>query len=185
MTGRYVALLRGINVGGKNKVTMAGLRSCLEELGAERVQTYIASGNVMFDSTRSPVEMTAKIQRVLPGRFVLDTEIITVLVLSHEQLRRIVDDAPKGFGHEPDRYHCDAIFLMGIALDEAMTAFNPREGVDRVWPGEFVVYSQRLSAERTKSRLSSIVASPLYGRMTIRSWATTLKLLALMDATER
>jgi uncharacterized protein (DUF1697 family) len=181
MTGRYVALLRGINVGGKNKVTMASLRSCLEELGAERVQTYIASGNVMFDSPRSPVEMIAEIQRALPGRFALDAEMIRVLVLSHEQLRRIVDDAPEGFGREPDRYHCDAIFLMGIAVDEAITAFNPREGVDRVWPGDLVVYSQRLSAQRTKSRLSSIVASPLYGRMTIRSWATTQKLLALMD----
>ena len=185
MTGRYIALLRGINVGGKNKVPMASLRSCLEELGAERVQTYIASGNVMFDSTRSPRAMAEQIHRALPGRFVLDTETIEVLVLSHEQLRRVANDAPQGFGLEPGRYHSDAIFLMNITMDEAMTAFNPREGVDRVWPGEFVVYSQRLSAERTKSRLSSIVNSPHYGRMTIRSWATTLKLLALMDAVER
>ncbi len=185
MTGRYVALLRGINVGGKNKVSMASLRSCLEELGAERVQTYIASGNVMFDSTQSPREMAAQIQRALHSRFALDTKIIEVLVLSHEQLRRVVDDAPQGFGREPDRYHSDAIFLMGITMDEALTAFNPREGIDRVWPGEVVVYSQRLSAERAKSRLSSIVNSPYYGRMTVRSWVTTLKLLALMDAIER
>ncbi len=136
-------------------------------------------GSVFASSLRA-----AEIQRALPGRFVLDTEIIRVLVLSPEQLRRIVDDVPQGFGREPDRYHCDALFLMGIAPDEAMTALKPREGVDRLWPSDLVVYSQRLSDERTKSRLSSIVASPLYGRMTIRSWATTVKLLALMDATE-
>ncbi len=57
-----------------------------------------------------------------------------------------------------------------------MTAFIPREGVDEIWPGRGVIYSQRLSAERTKSRLSKVASSPLYKSMTIRSWNTTLKL---------
>ena len=66
-----------------------------------------------------------------------------------------------------------------------MTAFNPREGVDRIWPGEGVIYSQRLSAQRTKSRLSTVMSSPLYKSMTIRSWSTTVKLnnrLSALDA---
>ena len=65
-----------------------------------------------------------------------------------------------------------------------MTAFNPREGVDRIWPGDGVIYSQRLGAQRTKSRLSTVVNSPLYKSMTIRSWNTTVKLndrLAALD----
>jgi uncharacterized protein (DUF1697 family) len=57
-----------------------------------------------------------------------------------------------------------------------VNAFSPREGVDEVWPGRGVIYSQRLSAERTRSRLSKITSSPLYKSMTIRSWATTLRL---------
>jgi uncharacterized protein (DUF1697 family) len=61
-----------------------------------------------------------------------------------------------------------------------MAAFNPREGVDRVWPGDGVIYSQRLSAERTKSRLNRIMTSPHYKAMTIRSWQTTLALLELL-----
>lgn len=62
-----------------------------------------------------------------------------------------------------------------------MPIFNPREDVDQVWPGDGVIYSQRLSALRTKSRLSNIVASPLYGSMTIRSWSTTIKLLDMLN----
>jgi hypothetical protein len=62
-----------------------------------------------------------------------------------------------------------------------MPAFDPRPGVDTVWPGKGVVYSQRLSAKRTRSRLSRIATSPVYGSMTIRSWATTVALLRLLD----
>ena len=56
-----------------------------------------------------------------------------------------------------------------------------RDGVDRAWPGRGVVYFERLSAQRTKSRMSSIVGTPEYSNMTIRSWNTTTKLLALLD----
>ncbi len=69
---------------------------------------------------------------------------------------------------------------MGIDSAQAIPVFNPREGVDKVWPGDGVIYSQRLSAERTKSRLSKIMASPLYKSMTIRSWNTTIKLLNIL-----
>jgi uncharacterized protein (DUF1697 family) len=177
----YVILLRGINVGGKNKVPMAALKACLEALGCERVTTYIASGNVMLRSAKTAVALTAEIEKALPARFELDDALIRVLVLSHEELRAVVKRAPKGFGAEPGKSHSDAIFLIGITPDEAFAAFDPREGVDRLWRGELVIYSQRLSAMRTKSRLSKAMSSPLYKQMTIRSWETTAKLLELMD----
>jgi uncharacterized protein (DUF1697 family) len=185
MTKVYLALLRGINVGGKNKVPMAELKACFEELGCENVQTYIASGNVMFESTKSSAELTEEIQEALPKKFKLDSELIKILVLSREQFQKVIDQAPKGFGTEPGKYHSDAIFLMGIPSDEAIKVFDPREGVDRVWQGDLAIYSQRLSAQRTRSRLSKMMSSPLYKQMTIRSWETTAKLLELMNATER
>jgi uncharacterized protein (DUF1697 family) len=185
MTTTYLALLRGINVGGKNKVPMAELRACFEELGCEDVRTYIASGNVIFRSGKSSADLAQEIESVLPQKFRLDSTLVRVLVLSRDQLQDVVDRAPEGFGSTPDTYYSDAVFLMGIPADQALEIFNPREGVDTVWPGELVIYSQRLSAQRTKSRLSAIVASPLYKQMTIRSWATTTKLLELMAAAER
>jgi uncharacterized protein (DUF1697 family) len=69
MTTVYLALLRGINVGGKNKVPMAELKACLEELGCDNVRTYIASGNVMFESNKSSAELTEEIQEALPKKF--------------------------------------------------------------------------------------------------------------------
>lgn len=180
-TTTYLALLRGINVGGKNKVPMAALKTLLEEIGLEDVSTYIASGNAIFRSKLAAKTIARRIEDGLTSTFKLDDELVKVLVLSHAELKAVVDKRPKGFGDEPDKYHSDAVFLMDIDLDEAFALFKPREGVDRVWLGEGLVYSQRLSAERTKSRLGRIVASPLYKSMTIRSWQTTQKLLELLE----
>lgn len=181
----YVLLLRGINVGGKNKVPMADLKKCLEDLGFSNVSTYIASGNAILQSDKTPAEIKALIEKALVTNFTLDSELIKVLVLSRDELKAVIDNKPKGFGDQPDKYHSDAIFLMDGDPDVAMSVFNPREGVDMVWPGKGVIYSQRLSALRTKSRLGKIVGTLPYKSMTIRSWNTTVKLLDLLDAMEK
>lgn len=176
----YLILLRGINVGGKNKILMADLKKCLEELGFSDVSTYIASGNVILKSDKSANKIQAQIEEALPKSFKLDSELIKVLVLTRKQIQTVIDNKPEGFGDEPKKYHSDAIFLMGIDVAEAMRVFDPREGVDKVWKGDGVIYSQRLSSQRTKSRLGKIVGTPAYKSMTIRSWNTTTKLLELL-----
>lgn len=180
MMSTYLLLLRGINVGGKNIVPMAGLKACLEELGFQSVSTYIASGNVIVESDRAAAEVKNQVEAALTKSFKLDSELIKVLVLSRRQLQAIVENKPKAFGEQPEKYHSDVIYLMDIDAAKAMPVFNPREGVDRVWPGQDVIYSQRLSTERAKSRLSKIMASPLYKSMTIRTWGTTVKLLDIL-----
>jgi len=178
----YVILIRGINVGGKNPVPMAGLKACLEELGCTGVVTYIASGNAIVKSALSAPELKAQIEATLPQRFQLDSELIKVLILTPTQLQAVIDHKPTGFGEQPDKYHSDAIFLIDIEPEQALTVFNPRAGVDQVWPGHGVIYFQRLSARRTESRLSKIVGTPAYKCMTIRNWNTTTKLLELLKA---
>ncbi len=176
----YVILIRGINVGGKNKIPMAELRLRLEEQGFENVITYIQSGNVILTSNLDAQTLGPKIETMLSEKFTLDSPAINVLALTRDQFQAVIDNKPEGFGEEPEKYHSDAIFLMGIESAHAMPAFSPREGVDRVWPGDGVIYSQRLSAQRTKSRLNKIMASPVYKSMTIRNWNTTTKLLDLL-----
>ena len=129
-------------------------------------------------------EIKHQIEEALPRSFRLDSELVAVLVLTRDQLRSVVSHKPAGFGEHPETYHSDAIFLMGIDAATAMEAFDPRPGVDRVWRGDGVIYSQRLSAQRTKSRLSKVMSSPAYKSMTIRSWATTMALLDLLEAPE-
>lgn len=176
----HLILLRGINVGGKNKIPMAALRKCLEDAGYARVSTYIASGNVLVDSDKSAAQIKKEIEQLLPATFKLDSDLVKVLVLTPAQLHHIIKNKPKGFGDSPDTYHSDVAFLIDISSNKALKAFSIREGVDSVWPGTGVVYIQRLSAERTKSKLSKIAASPLYASMTLRNWNTTTKLAELL-----
>lgn len=178
----YAILLRGINVGGKNKLSMATLKTALEELGFKNVLTYINSGNVVLQSDLEAKAITQQIESMLPVKFKLDSSLIKVLVLTHEQLQAIVESKPKQFGEYPNTYHSDVIFLMDIDKNEALKVFSPREGVDTIWPGKGVIYSQRLSTERTKSRLNKIVGTPMYASMTIRNWNTTTKLLSLLES---
>ena len=179
---RYLVLLRGINVGGRNKVPMAALRELLESHGHTNVSTYIASGNVILSSDHTAAAIKQELEDALPRTFKLDSEQIAVHVLTQAQLRAVVRKRPKGFGDHPKTYHSDAVFLMGIDAPTAMKVFDPRPGVDEVWPGTGVIYSQRLSAQRTKSRLGKIVGTPAYKSMTIRSWQTTMALLERMEA---
>ncbi|MCR6670998.1 DUF1697 domain-containing protein [Devosia ginsengisoli] len=176
----YLVLMRGINVGGKNLIPMAGLRQVLEALGFAGVATYLQSGNAVVQSELAAEAVASRIEAALPAAFRLDSALIKVLVLSQAQLQAVIDDRPKGFGDTPDLYHSDAIFLMRLGMAEALAAFSPKEGVDTIWPGKGVIYSQRLSALRTKSRLNRMMASPLYLSMTIRSWGTVLKLAEMM-----
>ena len=180
----YLVLLRGINVGGKNPVPMARLREVLGELGYEDVVTYIASGNVILSSDQTAAATKRELEDALPKSFKLDSELIAVLVLTRAQLRAVVRDRPMGFGDDPETYHSDAVFLMGIDAPTAMQVFDPRPGVDEVWPGKGVIYSQRLSAQRTRSRLGKIIGTPAYKSMTIRNWATTMALVERMEAPE-
>lgn len=178
-------LLRGINVGGKNKVSMAELKRCLEEQGYENVVTYIQSGNVLLQSDLDAKTLGPKIETTLSQNFKLDSTIIKALVLTRDQLQVVIDEKPEGFGEQPEKYHSDVIFLIGIDAAQAMSVFSPREGVDQIWPGNGVIYSQRLSALRTKSRLSKIVGTPAYQSMTLRNWSTTTTLLSLMQINDK
>lgn len=177
---KFAALLRGINVGGKNAVSMSELKACFEAAGFENVRTYINSGNVIFEAPgEDTVKLAAKVQKVLDETFSVKPR---AMICSHAQLKAIVDNAPKGFGAKPGEYHSDVIFLMPpLTLNEAMSVVQLHEGVDQVWQGQGVLYFARLSARRVQSRLGKIVGTKPYQNMTIRSWSTVTKLLSLMD----
>lgn len=93
---RYIALLRGINVGGKNKIAMADLKTGFAELGYETVVTHLNSGNVVFSSAADNVGMlTDAIQTMIIEKFELN---IPVFVISQKELKNILDNAPDWWG---------------------------------------------------------------------------------------
>lgn len=181
----YVILLRGINVGGKNIIPMAELRKRLTDDGFSDVATYIASGNVLLNSERTAEEVKSRIEELLAKNFNLDDGFVKVLVLTPEQLQAVIDHKPQGFGEEPEKYHSDVFFLMELDAQEVMPVFKPREGVDKLWPGFGVIYSQRLSAQLSKSGINKIIGTAAYKNMTVRNWNTTTKLLAMIKQKQR
>ena len=107
MASQYLALLRGLNVGGKNLVKMADLRAAFESMDFADVATYIASGNVLFRAPRQRREdLAARIESELTRGF--GTELKVVL-LTEAQLRGVVEGAPRGFGG--DSHLCDVVFV--------------------------------------------------------------------------
>jgi uncharacterized protein (DUF1697 family) len=148
-------------------------------MGFDEVATYIQSGNVFFRAPRQSRERLAeRIESELTKRY--GTELRVVL-LTEAQLKGVIDGAPRGFGR--DGYLCDVIFLRKpLTASKVFGLVEPKEGVDQAWQGKGVLYFSRLDARASSSRLSRVASRPEYKNMTIRSWTTTKKLLALMDS---
>ena len=173
-------LFRGINVGGKNKIPMGELKEMLQELGFTGVKSYIASGNVILRSAMDRRETAALIENRLPLRFSLDRDLVRVLVLSRTFYLSLIENSPSRFGENREIYLYDVIFLMDIPSQIALQSFKPREGVDKLWTGEGVIYSRRLGAERTKSGLNKVIGTKVYQNMTIRNWNTAVKIAEML-----
>ena len=106
---KYLALLRGINVGGNNIIKMVDLKICFESIGFANVQTYIQSGNVLFESEANDIEkLTSNIEKVLSERFNYRSKVV---IVSQKQLEKIVSNAPQGFGSDTDSFRYDVYFL--------------------------------------------------------------------------
>jgi uncharacterized protein (DUF1697 family) len=177
---RYVALLRGINVGGNNLIRMPALKASFESLGFEDVVTYIQSGNVLFSAEdRERKALTGRIERALSATFGYQASIV---LRTRGQMRDIVRRAPPGFGGEPTTYRYDVLFLKEPLTAAAVLKVAPtKEGVDAVHGGPGVLYFSRLTSLATQSRLSKLASMPIYKSMTVRNWNTTTKLLQLIE----
>jgi uncharacterized protein (DUF1697 family) len=175
----YVALLRGINVGGNNLIKMPALKACFEGQGFREVATYIQSGNVLFAARAANRRtLTDRIEKALSSTFAYQSRVV---VCSLDEMKATVDKAPKDFGKQPAAYRYDVIFLKDpLTTKEALASVRANPEVDRVHPGKNVLYFSRLISKASQSHLSRIVGTPAYQNMTIRNWNTTTKLLDLM-----
>lgn len=178
---QYLALLRGINVGGKNVIKMTELKACFETLGFLNVRTYIQSGNVLFYATESNQSgLTVQIEDALSNTFRYPSQ---VMVRSEAEMKDIVGQAPRDFGGDPSTYRYDVIFLKEpLTAIEAMQSVTTKEAVDQAFGGNGVLYFSRLISNATQSHLTRIITLPVYQSMTIRNWNTTTRLLSIMES---
>lgn len=174
----YLALLRGINVGGNNLIKMTDLKAAFLNMNFKNVSTYIQSGNVIFYSTlRDKTQIKDTIEKNLNILFGYPGE---VLVISAEELEKVMLKAPKHFGSKPEEFRYDVMFLLDpLTPEETLSSLKLRDGVDEAFTGPGVVYFSRLISRAGQSYLSKVISLPIYKRMTIRNWNTTSKLYFL------
>jgi uncharacterized protein (DUF1697 family) len=174
-----VALLRGINVGGKDLIGMPDLAACFRDAGYRDVRTYMQSGNVLFaaDPTDGP-ELEDAIERVIEERFEVP---ILVVVRSRDDLAATIAAAPANHGSEDLR--SEVLFLKHPLAAEAAYAQLPelRKGVDSVALGPGAIYFSRVAAQASKTRITRLMSMPIFRQMTMRSWRTTTRLLEEID----
>lgn len=171
---KYVALLRGINVGGKNKVDMKELKALFIDLGYTEVQTYINSGNVIFDTNQDKLKET--IEEGLLTTFNL---VLKVLIIDIDTLEAIVNLVPDDYVND-STMRCDVIFLMeGMDSKEFLESLKVVDKVDTVLQHDRAIIWKYNREDVNKSGQKSILSSPYYKDISIRNVNTVRKLLAL------
>lgn len=174
-----VALLRGINVGGRNLIGMPDLAASFRDAGYRDVRTYIQSGNVLFttDHATGP-ELEGAVERMLEKRFGIP---VSVIIRSRNELADIVAAAPPN--HGSDELRSEVFFVKHpLTADDAYAELPElREGVDAVALGPGVIYFSRVAAQASKTRITRLMSMPVFQQMTVRTWRTTTRLLEMLD----
>lgn len=175
----YVALLRGINVGGNNKINMKELKHAFEEAGMTAVKTYINSGNIIFaDVARSKQEVTVKLENVIFSEFGLR---IKVLVYAIDEYTRIAEAIPAEWTND-EKLKSDVLFLWEEVDDESVLSQLPLKA--EIDHAQYVPGAILWSVERgkvTKSGMAKIVGTKLYKQITIRNVNSVRKIHQLMQ----
>lgn len=176
---KYIALLRGINVGGKNRVSMSELKQLFEQNGFCNVITYINSGNVIFSAEQTDEKKVKEgCEALIADAFGLN---IPVTIVSVHNLMAAMDNAPAWWDQDKDSKH-NAIFVIPPVkveeVYEAVGAIKPEyEKVDHY--GRVIFWSAPLKTF-SRTRWSKIVGSSLYDSITIRNANTVKKLAELV-----
>jgi uncharacterized protein (DUF1697 family) len=174
----FVALLRGVNVGGKNMISMSALRASFERAGFREVSTYINSGNILFRTKVGDArKLERKIERLLAKEYGLDSKVV---VRSYAEMARLIKSLPAGWAAD-DGWRYNVMFLRHTVDDESvLEGLKPRGGIEKVVyrPGA-LLWSARAS-DLTRAAVVKLPSLPVYQEMTVRNHNTTRKLYELL-----
>jgi len=175
---KYIALLRGINVGGNNKVSMAQLKVCFESLGFDAVTTYINSGNVIFESTqKNIVTLTEQCEGIIEKTF--GFKVVCSVILAKD-LHDAMAHAPKWWGVDAEASN-NAMFVIAPATPQQIMeqVGEPKHEYEKVASHGPVIFWTAPRHTFSRTQYSKIVAIPAYQSITIRNANTARKLVEL------
>jgi uncharacterized protein (DUF1697 family) len=174
----FVALLRGVNVGGNNMIRMSSLKESFETLGFTQVTTYINSGNLVFKTKEGDArKLEKKIEQMLSKDYKLDSKVV---VRSLPEMEKLVKSLPSGWSGD-SRWRYNVIFLRhSIDSEEILADLPVKEDIDELTyrPGALLWSAQ--VKELPKSYLAKLSSRKIFQDMTVRNLNTTKKLHELM-----
>ncbi|MCH1627925.1 DUF1697 domain-containing protein [Ferdinandcohnia quinoae] len=175
----FVALLRGINVGGNNKIDMKLLKGTFEQAGMSDVVTYINTGNIIFSSKdKSKAELSRILEEAIHHDFGLQ---IKVMVRSTDDVRVIINEIPETWKNDKDM-KCDVMFLWDEIDNESVLenlVIKPNIDTVKYVPGAILWTVDKKNV--TKSGMSKIIGTKIYKQITVRNVNTTRKIFELMQ----
>jgi uncharacterized protein (DUF1697 family) len=178
----YVALLRGINVGGKNKVEMAKLKATFEKAEMSNVTTYINSGNVVFrDNRRKPATIASALEKAIEKDLGLP---IRVLIRDLPAIKKVIKALPAAWTNDASM-KCDVMFLWeGFDRKSILKELKIKPEIEEVVYVPGAIFWRIDRPNVTRSGMIKIVGTDLYKGMTIRNCNTVRKLAEMMEELE-
>jgi len=174
----FVALLRGVNVGGNNMISMSSLKKSFEALGFNDVVTYINSGNIIFKSKEADArKLESKIEKMLLKEYQLDSRVV---LRSLSEMEKLVKNLPRNW-NDDSGWRYNVIFLRHtIDSEKILAELEVKKDIEEVvyYPGALLWRAQ--ISELTRTNMLKLSSRKMYQDMTIRNQNTTRKLYELM-----
>jgi uncharacterized protein (DUF1697 family) len=174
----YVALLRGINVGGNGIISMKDLKVGFEKAGFKNVVTYINSGNVVFQSSeKDPRKVEKKIETMLAKEYDF---VCKVVVRNQAEIEKLLKSVPKSWKNTDRK--CNVIFLRhAIDSKDILKGLSTKSDIEEVVYKPGVLFWSALTGDLGQSTMIKLSSKPIYKEMTVRNLNTTKKIFELMS----
>lgn len=177
---KYIALLRGINISGKNKISMSELKKEMEEDQYQNVVTYLNSGNIIFESNANNKETIMQdIYRVIKKKFNLE---IPIFVMTSFELEDILNNTPKWWGTDSKKIYDNLIFIIPPTKYEEVynTIGSPKENIEKLQEyNNAIFWSYDLKNYRKSNWWSKTASTNISDKITIRTANTMKKVLEM------
>lgn len=171
----YIALLRGINVGGHHKIKMAELKSLLEAMGLQKVKTYIQSGNVLFESEETPESLTLRLEEEIKEKFGF---LVPVVLRTSDEYEKVITDCPYRMDSLQEGESVQVAFLAGLPAQEGIERISAyrseKEDFQIIGKEVYLLFRQSIRDSKIAQHLTKIGVPA-----TIRNWNTVMKLDSL------
>lgn len=177
---KYIALLRGINISGKNKISMPELKKLLEENNYQNVSTYLNSGNIIFESSIDNKEtIMDNIHTLIKTKFILD---IPVYITTDKELEDILNNSPKWWGSSNKENYDNLIFIIPPTKYEEVynTIGSPKEDLEQIEEyNNCIFWSFDLKNYRKSNWWVKTASTDIKNKITIRTANTMKKILEI------